>query len=575
MVLSRLWYVLLGLAVAVALYVVYIAVGEYDRQTTLALKEGLASDSQTVEWALRIDTRRRLDALLPGSVDPVLQQALVLAGASKDGKVPDKSKTDAKKALAALHDAMSSDFRTDALLAVDRDGRVVANVGYEPAAGNEEFEAGGYPAVNDALHGWLRDDIWMLGTKVYIVVTRPVEYDVAQRPAGAIIGLKEINGKFVQDLANRTRASVAFFVSGRKVAGGGAEGFPLDKLDAVAADLKTVDEKSYHDGRTDARMLGSDLGVMYARLPGDVWSLGGGFAVARTKTTVAGPMGFLSGADDKDKSNVPWQLLGGVVLVAALLGIGATVLEHTLPLRELVNQAERLKVGATDGLHVARFRGAYRLAAQSLNEGIERAIEKAGGVTRKPADLESILGPAPAQPAMSAFSFPMAPDQAAPATPPAAPAPPPVPPPYVRCLVPGPRPRDRLAPTKPVRRERSRLRRPLARRDLRQAAAADPRTQASAPSGGHASGPCTGQLEEPAERRDARQLARRTAAPAKDPRREQRRRRGSDDGRVGPCRRLGSGSRQHRRERRLARRVRGLHSHQEAMRGADRRPDVR
>jgi hypothetical protein len=85
-----------------------------------------------------------------------------------------------------------------------------------------------------------------------------------------------------------------------------------------------------------------------------------------------------------------------------------TVFEHTLPLRELVMQAERLKVGAVDGLQVARFRGSYRLAAQALNQGMERSIEKAGGVTRKPADLESIIGPVPAQPAMSAFSFPMA-----------------------------------------------------------------------------------------------------------------------------------------------------------------------
>jgi hypothetical protein len=61
-----------------------------------------------------------------------------------------------------------------------------------------------------------------------------------------------------------------------------------------------------------------------------------------------------------------------------------------------------------DGLQVARFRGSYRLAAQALNQGMERSIEKAGGVTRKPADLESIIGPVPAQPAMSAFSFPMA-----------------------------------------------------------------------------------------------------------------------------------------------------------------------
>jgi len=138
-----------------------------------------------------------------------------------------------------------------------------------------------------------------------------------------------------------------------------------------------------------------------------VWTQGGGFAVARSKRPLAGPLGFLANIDDKDKANVPWGLLVGVVLLAAILGIAMTVFEHTLPLRELLMQAERLKVGAMDGLQVARFRGSYRLAAQALNQGIERSIEKAGGVTRKPADLESIIGPVPAQPAMSAFSFPM------------------------------------------------------------------------------------------------------------------------------------------------------------------------
>jgi hypothetical protein len=446
MVISRLWYVLLGVAVAVALYVVFIAVGEYNRQTTRALMEGLASDSQTVEWALKIDARRRLDALLAGSVDAALQQSLVLADSSKDGKIPEKAKADAKRALGAVHEAVPADYRADILLAIDRDGRVVANIGYDAAASIEDFEAGGYPAGNDALHGWLRDDVWLLGSKMYVVAARPVEYDASQRPAGAILGLKEINGKFAQDLANRTRASVAFYAGGRKIAGGGAEGFPLDKLDAIGGDLKNVDDKTYHDGRSEPRMLAADLGVMYARLPGDVWSQGGGFAVARTKTELAGPMGFLSGADDKDKANVPWPLIGAVILIAALIGIGATVLEHSVPLRELVHQADRMKVGAMDGLHVAGFRGAYRLAAQSINEGIERAIEKAGGVTRKPADLESILGPTPAQPAMSAFSFPLAPDPQSPTATPPLPAPamppaaPPVPPssPFAAPPIPSP-----------------------------------------------------------------------------------------------------------------------------------------
>ena len=46
MILSRVWYVILGLAVAVALYVVYVAVGQYNRQTTRALKEGLAAAAE-------------------------------------------------------------------------------------------------------------------------------------------------------------------------------------------------------------------------------------------------------------------------------------------------------------------------------------------------------------------------------------------------------------------------------------------------------------------------------------------------------------------------------------------------
>jgi len=422
MILSRAWYVLLGVAVGVALYVVFVAVGQYNRQNALALKEGLASDSQTVEWALKIDARRRLDALLPGSVDANLQQALVAANASKDGKGADKARADAKKALNAVNEAMPREWRDDALFAVDRDGHVVAEYGYDIVAGNEDFELGGYPAVNDALHGWERDDAWILGSKMYVVVARPVEYDVTQRPAGAIVGLKEVSNKLAEGLAKRTRTNIAFYTPAGRAAGGvGVEGFDPEKLDAVGSDLKTLADKAYGvSGRSEVRMLSNDLGAMYARLPGDAWQLGGGFAVVRGKTSLAGPLGFLTGADDKDKANVPWILLAGAALGAAAIGLLFTWLEHTGPLRELVTQAERLKAGGMDGLQVARFRGAYRLAAQNLNQGMERSIEKAGGVTRRPADLESILGPTPAQPSMSAFSFPLA-DGAATAAVPAVP----------------------------------------------------------------------------------------------------------------------------------------------------------
>jgi hypothetical protein len=410
MVLSRAWYVLLGLAVAVALYIVYVAVGQYNRTTVRSLKEGLASDSQTVEWALKIDSRRRLDALLVGSVDGTLQQALAAANTSKESKVPESAKQSARKALTTIHDAIPADWREDALFAVDRDGRVVAQLGFDVVNGFEDFELGGYAAVNDALHGWVRDDVWLLGSKMYVVAARPVEYDVAQRPAGAIVGIKEIGKRFADDIARRTRTAVAFYAAGQRVASGvGVEGFDEEKLDVVGNELKSLDEKAYGDGgRSDVRMLGGEeLGAMYARLPGDIWPMGGGFAVARSAIPLSGPMAFLANADDQDKKNVPWLLLVGVVLVGTAVGVAFTLLEHALPLKELVTQAEGMKRGSMDGLQVSRFRGSYRLAAQAINEGIDHAIEKAGGKTRKPADLESILGPTPAQPAMSAFSFPL------------------------------------------------------------------------------------------------------------------------------------------------------------------------
>jgi hypothetical protein len=452
MILSRVWYVVLGLAVAVGLYVVYLAVGQYDRQNTRALKEGLASDSQTVEWAMKIDARRRLDALLPASVDPTLQQTLIAAD-TKDGKIPDKLKVDAKKALATILQSIPADWRGDALFAIDRDGRVVGQTGFESWATSDDFELGGYTAANDALHGWLRDDLWLLGSRMYFVVARPVEYDATQRPAGAVIALQEVNKHYVDDLARRTRTSVAFYAAGRRVAAGSAvEGFDDQKFDAIANDLKAIDDKTYADGeRSEPRMVREDLGAIYARLPGDAWTQGAGFAVLRAQTLLGGPWGFLSGADDKDKASVPVFLLVVIVLLAGGAGFLLTWLEHSLPLRELATQAARFKMGSAEGLRVARFRGAYRMAAQGINQGIERAIESAGGVTRKPADLESILGPVPGQPSMSAFSFPLNEGEPLVDTRRPPPMPPPArPPEQMRSAVATPLPPTRPPPLRPM-----------------------------------------------------------------------------------------------------------------------------
>lgn len=404
MLLSRFWYIVISLVLVAGMYVVFLAVGQYDRRNAVAMNEGLASDSQVIGWQLQIDSRRRLDALLIGAVDKGVQDALV--SASGKDPVPRPAKDAAKRALSSIAEKLPADYKEDALFAVDRDGRVVGQFGFDMAT--EDMELGGYPAVFDALHGYLRDDTWVFGGKMYRVVARPVEFDVTQAPAGAIVGLKAVDPAFAKDVAHRTRTNVAFYANGQRVASAIQEGFDSAAMDQVAAKLGDLaNDKSYNEtGHSEVHDLTDTVSAMYGRLYGDAWDLGTGYAVARTRVAIAGPMGFITGADDKDKANVNWLLLIGALVLGGGLGIVFTFLEHTIPVREIARQAAALRKGEIDFFQLPRMRGEIRAIAQDVNNGIERVAEKGGGTGRRPADLEQILGPVPVQPAMSAFALP-------------------------------------------------------------------------------------------------------------------------------------------------------------------------
>ena len=61
MVLSRFWYVLLGLFLGLAVFVLSIATSMYNRAAARAMGEALSADSQVVAWYLRDDARQRGD----------------------------------------------------------------------------------------------------------------------------------------------------------------------------------------------------------------------------------------------------------------------------------------------------------------------------------------------------------------------------------------------------------------------------------------------------------------------------------------------------------------------------------
>jgi hypothetical protein len=411
MILSRLWYLILAILLAGAYYIVALAVGQYNRRNQAALDETLKADSQVVSWALQVDARRRLDTLLGPAYDANIVKAIRNANGKE---VPAASREEGAKALRSFNEKLA-DYKHDALFITDRDGRLVAQTGYDAVNAFPEFELGGYPSVNDALHGFLRDDTWVWGGRIARVVTRPVEEEVGQLPIGAVVGIRWIDQNFAKELAKRTRTNLAFFALGQRVAHAATiDGFEENTLEALGSELKAVaEDKGFKEnGRTDVRSLPDPKGdskgaILFVRLPGDTVDLGGGFAVARSKVAISSPTGFISGADDVDKANVKLWLVAVVFLAALLFGIFFSYLEHSLPLKNVAVEAAKLKKGETDVLPLPRFRGAYRAIAADVNAGIQRVVEKGGGTARKPADLESILGPVPAQPNMSAFTFPL------------------------------------------------------------------------------------------------------------------------------------------------------------------------
>ncbi len=400
MLLSRFWYVFLSLALAAAVSGLFIATSLYNRTSKRVNAEALTSDSSLVSWYMRDDARTRASYLVSLAIDANLRAAL--AKSSGEAKVPGESRDKATSALTKANQTFGETMKFDALWAVDASGRLVGAVGIKHT---EDWDLGGYPLVGDALHGWIRDDTWVFKDRVLRVVARPVEQDAGGDPVGAIIGAKVIDDAFARAVSSRTGAAVAFYVGGTRVASGAPEGFDKSSLDLIARDLPEVmANKDYVEkGRSAVRDVDAHLSVVYARLLGEAWDQGAGFAVGRAADAVHGPLDFFSKADDQDKKTTPTALLALIALGLGLAGIIFTVLEHTVPIRTFERETARLGKDL-DVLQPSKFRFGFKKIAQDINDGIERISAK-GGAPRKAANLEAVLGPMPAQPAMSAFAM--------------------------------------------------------------------------------------------------------------------------------------------------------------------------
>jgi hypothetical protein len=405
MIASRFWYGVLALLIGGATLLLYLAISMHDRVAARLVAEGLSADSQVVFWSLKNSARERAAQLIRFSANDKVVQ--LIAASNRGSSISSATRQNLKSQLKQIASKLPDDQRFDAVFAVNHQGDVVAQVGYDQSEKIPDFELGGYSAVADALHGYVRDDTLVLD-RVYRVVVRPVEVDVGQAPAGAIVGAQVIDDAFASALSEETGAAVAFYANGRRQGLGAPDGFAREGLDLIVTELGMLDsDADYKDrGRSGVRRLGDGLSAVYARLPGEAWSLGAGYVVAREAPRIESISGVLNLADDKDKSSANLLLIIGAVVGATGIGLLLSFLEHTMPLNAFRRAVRELGTGAA-GLHMApeRQRGVYRHMAMDINLALEKA-QGTSGADVGGVSFKQVFGDRREGPTMSAFGLP-------------------------------------------------------------------------------------------------------------------------------------------------------------------------
>jgi hypothetical protein len=274
---------------------------------------------------------------------------------------------------------------------IDRRGRVVARVRLDD--GEFGDVAAGRPLIDDALAGYLRDDVWAQNGTLYFVSAAPVVKQGAY--AGAVVLGHQVTNQLAQTLVKSLEVDMGFHLAGDGVAGSRTIAFDHAAMQAAIAklgsdlstDCQTVRPLDVHAGADDYTAL-------VARLPGEAAARQAYYSVIIKRPEALGFVGTLKAIKDSDLSfgNFPWIVVGGAFLVVLGIGIALMFGEVDRPLRRLTADAVRLAKGEAERLREDEHAGKFGSIARSVNIHIDKLGRDARSAKK---DLDQLLGPAP------------------------------------------------------------------------------------------------------------------------------------------------------------------------------------
>ncbi|HEX4453581.1 MAG TPA: MXAN_5187 family protein [Kofleriaceae bacterium] len=392
MFLSKIWFFLVALAAAAALTVALVMPRPAQRQIDGEEKNRLGIACSVIDIVLADNARSRV--ALAGSFARAPKIVSALEGASGAANL-DESRMKTVRDVAAETMKGVSGHAPDFAMLVDSKGRVVARVALDE--GDFGDVVAGRPLVDDALAGYLRDDIWAQNGTMYLVSAAPViRRDPPVTYVGAIVLGNKVTNELAKTVVGGLDVDVGFYLGNDDVAS--SRTVALDHAPMMAALGKLSGGDLTHDCRADnqfaMRAGNEDFTAVVGRLPGEAEAHEAFFTVFMKKRAERGFMGSLGAVQKTDVTfgKFPWILVIGVFVIALGAGIALMWLESDRPLKRLQGDALRLAKAESERLAEDAHGGRYGSIARSVNIHIDKLGRDAKSART---NLDQLLGPAP------------------------------------------------------------------------------------------------------------------------------------------------------------------------------------
>lgn len=380
--LSRLWYLVLAIALGGALAGAFLNKSAASREADFQLEDALRRDRVEAELWLRLDARLRLDALASVAVEPEVRQTL-RSSSGRAGTPASATRRRLSQKLNVLNNKLE-EGKGDLLFAVDNEGEVVATLDKD-AMGSERLDK--MPIVKDALRGFMRDDVWVYNGNVFRMAARPV-FD-GGRYVGAVVHGIAINDELARRLGSKLpNASVLFFFRDRIIGGhaGGAKAPTREELKGgIPAPGEGIPDE------VESTEIGERTRAVASPIRGGAAHAHVGYVIGRKGSSV-GLGGLFANTFKEDVASLPWLAIIGIPLLLLLLGLALLYIEHDKAVRVLRAAGQRLAKGELTGLPEGELRRHYRKIAEHVNAALSAGVGfKADDARRSSVDLDSVL----------------------------------------------------------------------------------------------------------------------------------------------------------------------------------------